>query len=85
MTASEPPPERRPPPRPPAGSPVAAVDCGTNSTRLLVAAPDGTRLCRLMRITRLGAGVDRRRALDPEAVARTLDVLRRYREVMDGY
>ena len=37
---------------------VAAIDCGTNSTRLLVRSPDGTTLERLMRITRLGKGVD---------------------------
>jgi exopolyphosphatase/guanosine-5'-triphosphate,3'-diphosphate pyrophosphatase len=61
---------------------VAAVDCGTNSTRVLVS--DGTRpLERLMRITRLGAGVDRTGRLAPDAIERTVDVLRDYREVMD--
>jgi exopolyphosphatase/guanosine-5'-triphosphate,3'-diphosphate pyrophosphatase len=64
-------------------SPVAAIDCGTNSTRLLVADPEGGTLERLMRITRLGEGVDRSRALAPEAVGRTLAVLREYRGVMD--
>jgi exopolyphosphatase/guanosine-5'-triphosphate,3'-diphosphate pyrophosphatase len=62
---------------------VAAIDCGTNSTRLLVAGPDGTTLERLMTITRLGAGVDRTQMLAPDAVARTVDVLGRYRTVMD--
>ena len=38
---------------------VAAIDCGTNSTRLLVSDADGRELIRLMRITRLGQGVDR--------------------------
>lgn len=69
--------------------PVAAVDCGTNSTRLLVAEPDGRgglrTLTRLMTITRLGQGVDRTGALDPEAVARTQAVLARYRQVMDDH
>ncbi len=54
---------------------VAAIDVGTNSTRLLVAEeqPDGFRpLERRMVITRLGQGVDRRRLLDPEALRRTL-------------
>ncbi|MGH9087497.1 MAG: hypothetical protein ACRDYZ_05210 [Acidimicrobiales bacterium] len=41
----------------PAG-PIADVDCGTNSTRLLVVDPDGAPLARSMRITRLGQGVD---------------------------
>ncbi|HYI62859.1 MAG TPA: Ppx/GppA phosphatase family protein [Acidimicrobiales bacterium] len=71
------------------GAPVAAIDCGTNSTRLLVAAPDGDgglrTVTRLMRITRLGAGVDRTRALDPAAVARTQAVLEEYRTVMDDH
>jgi exopolyphosphatase / guanosine-5'-triphosphate,3'-diphosphate pyrophosphatase len=70
------------------GPTVAAIDCGTNSTRLLVArpAPDGglETLERLMTITRLGEGVDATGKLAPEAVERTLEVLRRYREVMDG-
>lgn len=66
-----------------AGAPAAAVDCGTNSTRLLVAHPGGPALERLMRITRLGQDVDRTRRLAPEAVARTLHVLREYRAVMD--
>ncbi len=66
-------------------SPVAAIDCGTNSTRVLVAAPDGTALDRRMRITRLGQGVDAAGVLAPEAVERTLDVLRGYREVLDAH
>ncbi len=72
--------------------PVAAIDCGTNSTRLLVAAAaaaDGQGGLvtheRLMRITRLGAGVDRTGRLDDEAVARTQAVLAEYREVMDRH
>ena len=63
---------------------LAAVDCGTNSTRLLVADPDGTTIERLMRITRLGQGVDATGFLAPEAVDRTIEVLREYRRVMDG-
>jgi exopolyphosphatase / guanosine-5'-triphosphate,3'-diphosphate pyrophosphatase len=63
---------------------VAAVDCGTNSTRLLVEGPDGADRARLMRITRLGQGVDATRRLDPAAVDRTLGVLEEYRAVMDA-
>jgi len=63
---------------------LAAIDCGTNSTRLLVS--DGQRtLERLMRITRLGQGVDQSRRLAPEAIERTLAVLREYRGVMDRF
>jgi len=62
---------------------VAAVDCGTNSTRLLVSdhgRPPGVE--RLMRITRLGQAVDATSRLEPAAVERTVQVLREYREVM---
>ncbi len=64
---------------------VAAVDCGTNSTRLLVADGSGRQLERLMTITRLGQDVDATHRLAEEAVARTVDVLRRYREVMERF
>ena len=66
-------------------SPVAAIDCGTNSTRLLVADEEGRILDRLMRITRLGQGVDRSRSLDPAAIDRTVAVLTEYRAVMDRF
>lgn len=65
-------------------STVAAIDCGTNSTRLLVWR-DGETLDRRMVITRLGASVDRTGELDPAAVERTLTVLRDYRAVMDAH
>jgi exopolyphosphatase/guanosine-5'-triphosphate,3'-diphosphate pyrophosphatase len=65
---------------------LAAVDLGTNSTRLLVADVEGddprtarvTTVERLMRITRLGQGVDGERRLHPDAVARTLVALEEY-------
>src|ERR1017187_7394535 len=50
--------ERGTPVTGPARGRVAAIDCGTNSTRLLVANADGTTHLRLMRIPRLGAGGD---------------------------
>src|SRR4051794_37130340 len=69
---------------------VAAVDMGTNSTRLLVADVDGpgrdanlVTIDRRTNITRLGQGVDRDRRLHPDAIKRTLDVLREYRTVID--
>ena len=69
------------------GDRVAAIDIGTNSTRLLVAeaGDDGVPLRtveRLMRITRLGQGVDQSGSLAPEAIDRTVAVLADYRIVM---
>ena len=61
---------------------VAAVDLGTNSTRLLVADVDGGRVeevARQSEITRLGEGVDERRKLLPLPVARVRNVLSDYR------
>jgi len=67
-------------------SAVAAIDCGTNSTRLLVTeGPGRPPLERLMRITRLGQGVDATGRLSPEAVERTVAVLADYRKVMDSH
>lgn len=66
------------------GTLYAAVDCGTNSTRVLIS--DGhEQVERLMQVTRLGAGVDRTGRLDPAAIERTLSVLSDYREVMDRH
>ena len=62
---------------------LAAVDCGTNSTRLLIVDSTGQARVRDMRITRLGQGVDRSHRVQPEAVERTLAVLRDYRSEMD--
>jgi len=64
-------------------SAVAAIDCGTNSTRLLVADQEGRELVRLMRITRLGQGVDRDNRLAPEAIDRTVRVLEEFRHSME--
>ncbi len=66
------------------GPALAAIDCGTNSTRLLVADAEGRPLERLMRITRLGQGVDATGRLAPEAIARCVAVLTEFRGVMDG-
>ena len=63
--------------------PVAAIDCGTNSTRLLVVDATGRTLDRQMRITRLGEGVDATGSLKEAAIARTVAVLEDYRRVMD--
>lgn len=66
------------------GTAIAAIDCGTNSTRLLVADADGHPMERLMRITRLGQGVDSTGQLAPDAIERCLGVLAEFRTVMDG-
>ena len=61
---------------------VAAIDCGTNSIRLLVAdvPPTGgaTDLVRRMEVVRLGQGVDATGRLAPEAIERTRLVLAEY-------
>lgn len=60
---------------------VAAIDVGTNSTRLLVAEPlgDGFRpVDRRLTITRLGQGVDATGRLDPQALDRTLRTIAEY-------
>ncbi|GAA2235479.1 Ppx/GppA phosphatase family protein [Rarobacter faecitabidus] len=62
---------------------VAAIDCGTNSIRLLIADIDReagtlTDLERTMHVVRLGQGVDRTGRLDPEALARTFERSREY-------
>jgi len=60
---------------------VAAIDCGTNSIRLLVADLTGDRLVdvvRRMEIVRLGEGVDRTGRLAPAALERTRVALADY-------
>jgi exopolyphosphatase/guanosine-5'-triphosphate,3'-diphosphate pyrophosphatase len=66
---------------------VAAVDCGTNSIRLLVADADPSTgefvdLDRRMTIVRLGQGVDRTGRLAPEALQRTFAACREYAEII---
>ena len=66
---------------------VAAVDLGTNSTRLLVADVDGDRLdevTRRLTITRLGEGVDERRRLLPVPIARVRNCLSEYRRELEA-
>jgi exopolyphosphatase / guanosine-5'-triphosphate,3'-diphosphate pyrophosphatase len=66
---------------------VAAVDLGTNTTRLLVAdVADGRvdEVHRETRITRLGEGVDARRRLLPVPIARVRNVLSDYRRTLES-
>ncbi|WP_089102265.1 Ppx/GppA phosphatase family protein [Streptomyces hyaluromycini] len=69
---------------------VAAIDCGTNSIRLLVADADPETgelvdLDRRMVIVRLGQGVDRTGRLAPEALQRTFAACREYAAVIKEY
>ncbi|MEV5874489.1 Ppx/GppA phosphatase family protein [Streptomyces sp. NPDC052101] len=69
---------------------VAAIDCGTNSIRLLVADvhPETGELVdldRRMTIVRLGQGVDRTGRLAPEALQRTFAACREYAEIIKKY
>jgi exopolyphosphatase/guanosine-5'-triphosphate,3'-diphosphate pyrophosphatase len=61
---------------------VAAIDLGTNSTRLLVADVEGGRIndvVRRVKITALGEGVDERKRLLPVPIARVRNVLTDFR------
>ncbi|MEJ7633840.1 Ppx/GppA phosphatase family protein [Aeromicrobium sp.] len=64
---------------------VAAIDCGTNSIRLLITDVEGrskTDLVREMRVVRLGAGVDVSGHLSGAAIDRTLQATREYAELI---
>ena len=68
---------------------VAAIDCGTNSTRLLIAERNQDKkyrtLIRETQITRLGEGVDETQALSSTAIDRTLVTLMGYKEKLRDY
>ncbi|MFE1170255.1 exopolyphosphatase [Nocardiopsis sp. NPDC058789] len=72
---------------------VAAIDCGTNSIRLLIAdvvflGDDEVQVVdvdRRMEIVRLGQGVDETGAFAPEALERTLEALRGYAETIEAH
>jgi len=66
---------------------VAAVDLGSNSTRLLVADVDDGRLSEIVRrltITKLGEGVDERRRLLPVPITRVRNCLVEYRRELES-
>lgn len=62
---------------------VAALDCGSNSTRLLIVNERNETIRREARITRLSQGVDATKTLLPEALQRSYAVLSEYRSYMD--
>ena len=62
---------------------VAAIDCGTNSIRLLIADITGDNfkeVLRTMEIVRLGQGVDQNKAFHPDAIDRTLSAVRLFKD-----
>jgi exopolyphosphatase/guanosine-5'-triphosphate,3'-diphosphate pyrophosphatase len=65
---------------------VAAIDCGTNSIRLLIAEPNGSGglndLGRWLEIVRLGQGVDASGEFHPEALQRTFAAAESYAELI---
>src|SRR5215208_6279070 len=66
--------------------PVAVIDIGTNTTRLLVAEIEDGQVVELERrtaITRLGQGVDSSRRLAQDAMDRVAEAIAVYREVID--
>jgi exopolyphosphatase / guanosine-5'-triphosphate,3'-diphosphate pyrophosphatase len=66
---------------------VAAIDLGTNATRLLVADVDDGEMTEVQRrttITKLGEGVDARRRLLPVPVARVRNTLTEYRRELES-
>ena len=67
---------------------VAAIDVGTNTVLMLVARAHAGRLERIAdyaRIARLGQGIDASGTLAPEAIERTLAVLREYRALATSH
>jgi exopolyphosphatase/guanosine-5'-triphosphate,3'-diphosphate pyrophosphatase len=69
-------------------APIAVVDLGTNSTRLLIAKVHGGRVEELERrstVTRLGEGVDANGRLADGAMKRVFDTLSEYRELIDRH
>jgi len=66
---------------------VAAIDCGTNSVRLLISDvdADGSKrdVVRRLEIVRLGQGVDRTGRLHPDAIERTRRALMAYQEMIE--
>jgi exopolyphosphatase / guanosine-5'-triphosphate,3'-diphosphate pyrophosphatase len=66
---------------------VAAIDCGTNSIRLLISDIDtstntATDVVREMRIVRLGEGVDKTNAFSPRALERTFKAVEEYDKLL---
>lgn len=67
---------------------LTSIDMGTNSIRLLISEAKDSELfdiVRKVKITRLGEGMDETRLISKEAMNRTLNVLKEYKEIIDKY
>ena len=67
---------------------ASIIDIGTNSCRLMIADSKNNTVNTLIKkveFTRLGEGVNKAKMLAPEAVNRTLNVLKEYRKISDSY
>ena len=66
---------------------IAAIDCGTNSIRLLIADISGGKfkeVLRDMEIVRLGQGVDENKSFHPDAINRTLAAVEKFKNQLAG-
>lgn len=63
----------------------AVIDIGTNTLLLLVVDPQRRRIVDLCRFGRLGQGLDATGRLTDDAIARSLDICREYRAIMDDH
>lgn len=61
---------------------VAAIDCGTNTIRLLILDSEGIEYARESTVVRLGQGVDRTGELAPEALERTFAAIEAYADLI---
>ena len=67
---------------------ASIIDIGTNSCRLMIADSKNNTVNTLIKkveFTRLGEGVNKTKMLSPEAVSRTLNVLKEYKKISDSY
>jgi len=68
---------------------LAAVDIGTNSTRLLVAEVSEKgqvkEVLKLGKVTKLGKGIKQTKRISPESMARTLDTLREFKKIIEEH
>lgn len=68
---------------------VAGIDCGTNSIRLMIAdvTKDGMNVLvpKIMRVCRLGEGVDKNHQFSPAALERTYEYCREFEEIIEKY
>lgn len=68
---------------------VAGIDCGTNSIRLMIAKVDENGLHelrpRVMRVVRLGEGIDRTHRFSQEALRRTFQAAEEFENILRGY